>query len=153
MDIYNGPAKERGNHSILLDVYIKAPANVLFAALSDPAELVKWWPKECEGSPRLYGTYQFYFGEAYDWRGEVIDIAQDRVFAIRMTEADADWTGTEFRFTLEDRAEDILLHFEHTRWPYDNPHFRHSAFCWSLLLNALKKYLEEGEIIPFEGRS
>jgi uncharacterized protein YndB with AHSA1/START domain len=153
MDIYKGNMPERGSHAILLDVYIKAPAAHLFSAISQAEELERWWPKTCEGEARLYAPYRFLFSEEYDWRAEVIDLSADRLFVLRMTEADADWTGTELRFTLEEQADQTLLHFEHVNWPYDNVHFRHSTFCWALLLNGLKQYLEEGRITPFEERA
>jgi uncharacterized protein YndB with AHSA1/START domain len=153
MDIYERQKNPRENHSVLLDVYIRTQAADLFGAISNPYELENWWPNTCEGEARMFGKYRFYFSEVYDWHAEVIDIVRDRVFALRMTHADADWLGTELRFTLEEQGEQTLLHFEHTGWPYDNPHYRHSAFCWALLLNGLKNYLEKGDIIRFEERA
>ena len=33
-----------------------------------------------------------------------------------------------------------------------NAHYRTSAFCWAMYLRLLKKYVETGEVVPYERR-
>lgn len=49
----------------------------------------------------------------------------------------------------------LNVNFSHVNWAEANDHFKHSSFCWALLLNGLKNYLEDnylenGIIIPFK---
>ena len=69
-----------------------------------------------------------------------------------MTNSDADWNPTTFGFTLEERENEVYLRFSHTGWVNNNDELKHSSFCWAMLLNGLKKYVEKGVIIPFEER-
>ena len=98
------------------------------------------------------GEYNFYFGPEYDWYGRVIAADPGKSFHLKMTKSDSDWNTTSFGFDLEASGGGVLLKFRHTGWPECNPHFRRSSFCWALLLNGLKNYLEKGIIMPFEER-
>ena len=69
-----------------------------------------------------------------------------------MTDSDEDWNGTVFGFTLEEIEQGIYVRFSHTNWPKENDHHKFSSFCWAILLNGLKNYIEKGVIIPFEER-
>jgi hypothetical protein len=39
-----------------------------------------------------------------------------------------------------------------TGWPVDNEHWRISCYCWAMYLRLLRRYLEHGEIVPYERR-
>jgi len=54
---------------------------------------------------------------------------------------------------LEEVDKGTLLKFSHENWQELNHNFKHSSFCWAMLLNDLKNYLENGIIIPFEKRN
>jgi hypothetical protein len=69
-----------------------------------------------------------------------------------MTVSDQDWDPTSFGFDLFEIEEGIQLRFYHIDWPQCNAHFRRSSFCWAMLLNGLKNYVEKGIIVPFEER-
>ncbi|UWX56336.1 hypothetical protein NYZ99_09110 [Maribacter litopenaei] len=69
-----------------------------------------------------------------------------------MTKSDPDWDATSFGFDLVENGENIKVQFWHVGWRECNAHFRRSSFCWAILLNGLKNYVEKGIIIPFEKR-
>lgn len=131
---------------------IKASISKVFEAVSDPNHLVNWWPQKCSGTPKVDSEYNLFFTEEYNWLGNVIVCDKDKAFHIKMTKADPDWTPTSFGFDLEEIKNGVLVKFKHKNWPACNAHFRHSSFCWALLLNGLKNYVEKGIIIPFEER-
>ena len=79
-------------------------------------------------------------------------LAKNESFYIKMTESDEDWDFTTFGFDIERKDKSVLVEFSHIRWPECNAHFRRSSFCWAMLLNGLKNYLERGIIVPFEER-
>ncbi len=143
---------EQDGCAIYHDLLIEAPIEKVFAAVTEAQELEKWWPKRCTGEPRLFTQYNFFFGEPYDWYGEVVDLIPNQRFVIRMTEADDDWKGTRFGFELREQDSKVRLSFHHTGWRECNEHFRYSSFCWAMLLNGLKNYTKKGKVVPFEER-
>ena len=140
-------------HHIYHYFEVDAPQEKVFSAISDPKELVNWWPLKCSGEPKLGATYNFNFTDAYDWYGEVSKVIQNRNFHIKMTKSDEDWKHTTFGFNLDTKNGKTAVNFFHVNWEHCNTHFKTASFCWALLLNGLKNYLEKGIIIPFEERS
>lgn len=138
---------------ILLDVYIDVKPQEVFEAISEPDLLMNWWPLTCDGKPELGAEYNFFFENPYDWYGKVSEIKRNEAFYIRMTKSDEDWDTTTFGFELRARNEGTLVQFSHRNWLKNNHHFRHSAYCWAILLKGLKNYLEKGVIVPFNDRS
>lgn len=132
---------------------IAAPIEQVFAAVSQPAELVNWWPLSCTGTPAVDESYNLHFGPEYDWYGEVSECESSQTFFIKMTQSDPDWNPTTFGFSLTEEKGKVRLSFSHVGWKEINQHFRISSFCWAILLNGLKNYVEKGVILPFEERS
>ena len=140
-------------NTIYHNLLIEASPEKVFEAISSPEHLINWWPLTCKGMPELGSTYNLHFGPEYDWYGEVIEYKFPQSFHIKMTKSDKDWEPTSFGFYLEPKNRAVYLRFQHAGWPQSNDHFKHSSFCWALLLNGLKDYVEKGRIIPFEERS
>jgi len=137
---------------ILHDLSVKAPVNRVFEAVSTPAGLDCWWTKPSAGRPSVGAEYEFWFGPQYDWRAEVTSCMPGSEFELRMTRADADWNDTRVGFQIEDRLGKTWIRFYHTGWPSANEHYRISCNCWALYLRILRRYLEQGEMVPYERR-
>ena len=140
------------NYAIYHDLVIKAPIDKVFQAITEPADLINWWPLRCSGVPKENEVYNFFFTPEYDWYGKVIKVEPNKSFHIKMTQADADWDPTSFGYDLEQNEEEVQVQFWHVGWPACNAHYRRSSFCWAILLNGLKNYVEKGIVIPFEER-
>lgn len=140
-------------HSIHHDVFIEAPIERVFEAVTTPSELNRWWTQRCSGTPKLEAEYNLYFTDQYDWWGRVTKCEAPHNFEIQMTQSDPDWDPTRFGFHLSFSNGKTLLSFYHQGWEENNHHFRFSSWCWALLLKALKEYIEQGIVIPFEKRS
>lgn len=112
--------------------------------------MVNWWPLKCTGTAEIGATDYFYFGPQYDWCGRVIQYIPNSAFHIKMTKADSDWMPTSFGFDLSRTNGHVQIRFWHKGWPACNTHFRRSSYCWALLLNGLKHYIEIGVVVPFE---
>ncbi|MDT0552309.1 SRPBCC family protein [Urechidicola vernalis] len=140
-------------HSIYHDLVVDATINKVFNVISNPNELMYWWPLKCQGVPELNNTYNFYFSEEFNWFGKVVSIEKNKQFFIKMTTADSDWVDTTFGFELIKNGNSTQLSFSHLNWSKCNTHFKTSSFCWAMLLNGLKNYVEKGIIIPFEERT
>lgn len=137
---------------ILHDFAIAAPPARVFEAMSSPTGLDAWWSKSSSGEPSAGSIYQLGFGEGFQWRAVVRSVTFERELEWEFTDADADWTGTRVGFRLEGDAERTRVCFHHTGWSQANEHFRSSSYCWALYLRLLKRYLEDGEVVPYEAR-
>lgn len=135
------------------DFYIHASLNEVYDAITLPVHLVNWWPLECRGEPKAGIMYRFYFGPKYDWEGIVAIAEKNTSFYVNMIKTDEDWEGTRFGFDLKGDGERTLVRFSHVNWRSRSDHYRIASFCWAMLLNGLKNYVEKSEIIPFEDRS
>lgn len=138
---------------IFHDIYIQNTKAIIYDAISNPSELEKWWPLKCSGKSVEGSTYQLFFGEGYDWQAKVIKAEPGVSFHMKMTLSDPDWQFTSFGFDLQQHEDGVWVEFWHKNWPRRNQHFRRSSFCWAMLLNGLKDYVEKGVAIPFEQRS
>ena len=151
-----GEAPKRINMAQAFNIYhdliIQAPISEVYAAVSSPAHLVNWWPARCSGVPTAGEAYNFYFTPEYDWYGQVIQADPPRTFHIRMTQSDADWDPTSFGFDLTPGTGGVQVSFWHVGWPACNAHYKRSSYCWAILLQGLKNYVEKGEVIPFAER-
>ena len=132
---------------------VNAQPSEVYDAVSLPEHLNNWWTLKCTGKPELNETYNLNFTDKYNWYCKVSICKTNESFHLKMTESDPDWNPTTFGFDLEEKDNGTYLRFSHRGWPEDNDHFKHSSFCWALLLNGLKNYLEKGIVIPFESRN
>lgn len=140
-------------YSIYHNLLIKAPKQQVFDAISQPEHLNNWWTLKSSGKPEIDATYNLNFTDTYDWYCKVTVCRANESFHLKMTKSDKDWDPTTFGFDLEEKDNSTYLRFSHVNWPEQNDHFKHSSFCWALLLNSLKNYIEKGTIIPFEERN
>ncbi len=139
--------------SIYHNLLIKASAKKVFDAISLPEHLNNWWSLKSSGEPKSGTIYNLNFTDAYNWYGQVSEVKENESFFIQMTDADDDWNPTTFGFAMEEKENGTYVRFSHTGWPEENDHLKHSSFCWAILLNGLKNYVEKGIIIPFEERA
>ncbi|WP_296699008.1 SRPBCC domain-containing protein [Algoriphagus sp.] len=140
------------SYGIYHDLWINKSIQDVFQAISESKELIHWWPKECSGNAQLGAIYNLYFSPEYNWFGKVVKFQENKSFHIKMTDSDEDWNPTSFGFDLSNDGGKTKVNFWHTGWPACNDHFKRSSFCWAILLQGLKNYLEKGIIIPFEER-
>ncbi|HEV3078213.1 MAG TPA: SRPBCC domain-containing protein [Gemmataceae bacterium] len=137
---------------IYQDFPIKASAARVYAALTTSEGLDCWWTKKSAGKPVEGEVYELWFGPEYDWRAQVTRCAPDREFELQMTAADADWNGTRVGFRLEERDGATWVRFYHVGWPKSNEHYRISCHCWAMYLRIMRRYIEHGEVVPYDDR-
>lgn len=143
----------RKSFDILYSFPIQASREEIYAAVSSPHGLDRWWSLESSGEPAVGAPYELDFGPGYLWGAIVTRAVPNREFEIRMTSADADWTGTRVGFRLESAQSGATqVDFRHVGWPEANSHYRVSGFCWAMYLRLLKRYLEKGEEVAYEDR-
>jgi uncharacterized protein YndB with AHSA1/START domain len=132
---------------------IKTETKKVFDAITLSSQFENWWPQRCAGTPSLGEHYNFYFGEQYDWHAIISSMVPNESVHYKITVSDEDWQPTSFGFDLSPTQNGTLVNFIHKDWAYENDHFKIASFCWAILLNGLKNYVEKGTIIPFDQRS
>jgi uncharacterized protein YndB with AHSA1/START domain len=137
---------------ILQDFPIQAAPQRVFEAVSSPALLDQWWTLRSTGTPTVGANYELDFGPRYQWRATVEQSVPGAAFALRLTLADHDWTGTVVAFELSPARSGTQVRFSHRGWPEVNAHYRTSTHCWALYLRILRRHLEHGESVPYDER-
>lgn len=141
------------SYNIYHNLLIKATPKQVFDAVSIPKHLDNWWTLKSSGKPELNSEYNLNFTDEYNWFCIVSKVKENEFFYLKMTQSDNDWNPTTFGFDLEEKENGTYVKFSHTDWTEVNNHFKHSSFCWAMLLHGLKLYLEKGVIIPFVNRN
>ena len=131
---------------------IKASADQVFQAISTPAGFDAWWTKRSSGDPKEGAEYELWFDPENDWRAVVSRCVPHTEFELELTGAHKDWLGTRVGFVLEEKDGATNVRFHHTGWPEANEHYQVSCYCWAMYLRLLKRYVETGEIVPYEDR-
>ncbi len=131
---------------------IKASRQKVFAALSTPLGLDQWWTNESLGEPGPGEEYELGFGPESKWRAQISKYLPPEEFEMQLTTADDDWRGTRVGFLLNEKDSLTEVEFYHSGWPEDNDHYRISCYCWAMYLRLLKRYVEFGEVVPYEDR-
>lgn len=137
---------------ILYDFPIQAPASKIFRAVSTPEGLDAWWTLRSSGLPALRSEFQLFFGPEYDWRAEVSRCNSNAEFEFLMTRSMPGWDQTRVGFHLAEQGDATQVRFHHLGWPQAGDHFRVTAFCWAMYLRLLRRFVEHGEIVPYDRR-
>jgi uncharacterized protein YndB with AHSA1/START domain len=129
---------------------ISAPPQQVFRALTDAAEIERWFASSAESHPRTGGsyTYRFEFDDSsrnHTYRGEYIEVEAGRTVRYPWQ------TGlgpTEVAFGLEPADGDTRVRLVHSGWgegaDWDASVEQHRQ-GWDAFLENLKAYLERGE--------
>lgn len=131
---------------------IRGSARQVFEAISTPRGLNSWWTNKCSATPSKDAEYELGFGPGYEWRATASQWLPDSVFELRFIQSDDDWRGTRVGFRLAENDGVTAVSFHHLGWPEQNEHYQTSCFCWAMYLRLLKRYVEFGEVVPYENR-
>lgn len=140
-------------NDILHDLWIEAKPIEVFKAISTPKGLDSWWTKKSNGKPDIGSEYNLFFGEGYNWIAKVTDSSSPTRLEWKITKADEDWKGTLIGFDITQDGKSSHIKFYHRGWNSANEHFRRSNYCWATYLRLLKRYIENGEFVPYAHRN
>ncbi len=142
---------------IMFDIHhnfvVNSTSQKVFEAFCTSPGLDSWWTLQSEGKPEIVNIYTFNFGPEYDWRAEVIHLVPGRELTWKMVQTMDDWKNTKVGFQLKEKDGITHVHFFHLGWAEASEHFGITTYCWGQLLHGLKKYIEEGIIIPHAQRN
>jgi uncharacterized protein YndB with AHSA1/START domain len=133
--------------------FVQSNPQKVFDAFCTERGLNSWWTLESKGQPVPGNMYTFYFGPEYDWSAEVVHCIPGKELTWRMRETMDDWKRTQVGFQLSEKNKGTSVAFFHTGWREANEHFGITNFCWAMLLNGLKNYVERGLGVPHASRN
>lgn len=137
---------------ILQDFAVQVPPDRVFDGVSQPALLDQWWTLRSRGEPSVGSAYELDFGPGHLWHAVVTIVRPGAAFELRLTDADPDWNNTTVGFDLSAAGGGTQVRFHHSGWSEPSDHYRTSCHCWALYLRILRRYLEHGEIVPYDRR-
>ena len=131
------------------DVTIKSPINVVFKALTEAEELMKWFPTRVESDPRSGGKFKFEweFTDASQngtQEGEYVDVIPNEKLTYTWT-AKSIPTLVTFVLTESEEEKKVALDHSTAQNGADEKMLRDEhADQWGFFLMNLKGYLEAG---------
>jgi uncharacterized protein YndB with AHSA1/START domain len=138
--------------AIVEEIIIKAPAERIFAALTDPAQRVAWWglggrfeTKHMESDLRAGGRWMMsgtgMGGKPFEIHGVYRTIERPRVLAFTwLPNWDAEATETLVRFDLNERDGVTTVRLTHSGFASEGSRTRHQG--WPQILGWLKGFAE-----------
>ena len=138
--------------NILHEFTISAPPERIFECMTTPAGLDQWWTHYSSGKAEVDALYTLGFGPEYDWEARVTKCAKDAEFELELIEASDEWIGTRVGFHLASLGDHTRVSFHHSGWKAETSHFGTSSFCWAMYLRLLRRYIENGESVPYDDR-
>ena len=141
-------------YTIYHDFVVNVSKEKFFEAVSKPTGLNNWWTLQCSGYPKLEEVYNLNFTDEFNWFAKISKFEENKCIEFSMAEAMEEWLPTKFGFKLHEiNSEKTEIEFYHSNWKEITKEYRIASFCWAMLLNQLKDYLEKGIITPFSERN
>lgn len=140
-------------HHITHRIGIKAPATLVFQALSTLEGLGGWWTEDVSGNPAVGGNIEFAFrtpsGELLGKMVmEVRELSQPHVVRWHCIAGSKDWMGTDITFELTEQDNVTILIFGHRNWREANEFSAHCSMKWATFLLSLRAFVETGKGRP-----
>jgi uncharacterized protein YndB with AHSA1/START domain len=144
------------DRTIVLTRTIDAPPATVFRALTDPAELDRWWTTGSESDPRTGGKFSYRFEFADPSRNHIYEGDYHEVVAGERVSYP--WQAALGETTVDVRlrpgGDDTELTLTHSGWG-DGAEAEEAVQMheqgWSFFLDNLKSYLEGGSDLRIGG--
>lgn len=147
-------------------VFIAAPAEKVFEALTTQAGLAAWWTPDTLASPETGAVLRFTFGNGYFKEMRVEDLSAPVHVKWTCVAGAEEWIATSISFTLEAKVEKFpevqdqcnqspfqgkgcVLIFKHEDWRAYTPMYAECNYTWGRFLHSLKGYCETGTGAPW----
>ncbi|NIK61561.1 SRPBCC family protein [Kribbella shirazensis] len=117
-----------GRSVLRMERRLRHPAEKVWRALTEPEQLVRWFPASVKLQPRIGGSVEYWMDGEPGGDGQVLEFDPPRVFAIT-------WSGEVLRWELLPADDGCLLVLSHT---FDD-RFGAASFGsgWTLCLDAM----------------
>ena len=146
------------NDHVVAEIFIAAPREHVFQAISDPQQAVQWWGQEgkyrlseFQMDVRVGGKWScsgtsVTMGGAITIQGEFLEVDPPRKLAYTWTSS---WmpVATEVRWELEAEGSGTVLKLTHTGFAGDADQAKAHSVGWALILSWLQAFAQKGETV------
>jgi uncharacterized protein YndB with AHSA1/START domain len=145
------------NDVVTCEVFIAAPRERVFQAISDPRQALKWWGEE--GKYRLH-EFQMDVRVGGKWscagtsvtmgptavHGEFLEVDPPRKLAYTWNSS---WmaVSTEVRWDLEEQGSGTILKLTHSGFAGNADQAKNHGLGWTAIFTWLQSFVEKGETI------
>ena len=134
---------------ILHRIEIKAPAKVVFDALTQERGLAGWWTRNVNASPKEGATNHFGFDDKGFNDMRVVGLETDRRVEWRCIDGAPEWIGTRLTFDLKPKSGSTVLLFAQRGWREQVEFMHYCSTKWATYLLSLKSLCESGVGMPY----
>ena len=135
--------------AIVKELIIAASPQSLFAALTKPNEIVRWWSDEAQVEPEVGSLGEFRFRPpAGVLRFEVAELITDEKVYWISKQGPPQWAGTNVTWRLTPVQNGTKLVFTHDGFVQIDEAYEQTRKNWEYFLNSLKSYIETGKGTP-----
>jgi hypothetical protein len=121
------------------------------AVTSLPVPLRGWWTRKAEVDPGEGGTIRFTFRGDFHPHMKQTRLLPGQVVEWLCTGGHPNWQDNQFRFTLEERNGETMLHFvQEYALELDDETYGIYNFNWGYYVNSLKLLCETGAGTPYD---
>jgi len=123
-------------------IYIKAPKETVYSALTSEEGLSEIWTKKLKVKPEVGFINEFDFDEGYITKFIILELVENSKIVWECIASDEEWIGTKVSFELtgkDNRTTIILKHFD---WRERTDFYRWCNYNWAMFLYRLKNYCE-----------
>ena len=143
-------------HHITHRIGIKAPAMLVYQALSTLEGLAGWWTEEVRGNPAVGGNIEFTFRTpSGEFLGNMImeirELSQPHTVRWHCIAGTDDWIGTDISFELTTQDGQTIILFGHRNWRESSEFSAHCSMKWATFLLSLRALVETGKGRPSPG--
>ncbi|WP_119079811.1 SRPBCC family protein [Chitinophaga alhagiae] len=133
--------------------YIKAPASIVYEALTTEEGLGAVWTNKLVVKPEVGFVNEFDFNDNYGTRMEVKELRPGRrILWECLGDVDPEWTGTAVSFDLREQNGVTTVDMKHLNWQAVTDGFRSCNYNWAMFLFSLKTYVENGKGMNYQQR-
>jgi uncharacterized protein YndB with AHSA1/START domain len=137
---------------ILHEVFVDAPPESVYRALTEQTELARWWTDDVKAEPREGSVARFGFGNgATVFNMHIDDLKPNR--RVKWTchsDTSPEWEGTHLDWELEPGGDgSTTVRFTHADWPSTDGQYSQCNTVWGALMWRLKAAAEGQPMGPF----
>ncbi|PRD54654.1 SRPBCC family protein [Sphingobacterium gobiense] len=128
--------------------YIKAPATLVYKALTTEEGLGQVWTKKLKVKPEIGFINEFDFNEGYLTKMKIIELHANDKVVWECIASDEEWVGTGISFDLSEKNNTTTVVLRHYNWKDMTDYYRWCSYNWAMFLYRLKMYCENEKTLP-----
>jgi len=135
--------------AIVKELTIETVPKRVWAALTQPDEIARWWTDDLSVTPEVGTLAEFRFSQGtFVIQFEVAELDQDEQVVWMSRQGPPQWAGTSISWSLEPVQSGTNLVFTHDGFAMIDEVYEATRGNWRYFLDSLKSYLETGQATP-----